>query len=366
MKIEMALPTLEIGGMEQMVVTLATGLAARGHAVGVTCLTVAGVLADALGTAGVRVSTVHAPGVLSNLSAPALTEHFRRLAPDVVHTHSGVWGRASRAARKAGVQRTVHTVHGKLDRDPWYDIPLKRWESAHSDYVVAVSDALAVDLRDRIGVPARRLRTLINGIDTTRFHADGDDRLRMRRELELGERPTIGIIARLATVKNHVALLDAMTIVRQSVDDALLLIVGDGPLEAQLRSHADASCPAGSVQFLGPRGDTDRLYRALDLFVLPSHAEGTSISVLEAMATGTPVVATAVGGTPHLLDHGACGSLSRSTSAGDLASAMLDALMNRSAAQTRARLALQRVHDVYSLDSMLTGYEALYTAPAVG
>jgi glycosyltransferase involved in cell wall biosynthesis len=363
MKIEMALPTLEIGGMEQMVVSLAQALQARGHTVGVTCLNAGGSFAAPLADAGIRVSVVHAPGFVSNFRAADLTRHFAKLAPDVVHSHSGVWGRASRAARAAEVGRCVHTVHGKLDKDPWYDIPLKRWEASQSDVVVAVSDALRLDLTERIGVPSNKVHLCINGVDTVRFCPDHDDRGEIREQLGVSSRTVIGIIARLARVKNYPGLLASLAIVRRIHPDVMLLCIGDGPMEAILKEMVESLGLSDAVQFLGSRHDTARLYRAFDLFVLPSFAEGTSISILEAMASGVPVVATAVGGTPSLLDYGTSGFLAASTSSEDISAAILSLLANREEGTLRSESARRRVLDLYSIAGMVTQYEAFYDRP---
>ncbi|MBL0169347.1 MAG: glycosyltransferase [Gemmatimonadaceae bacterium] len=360
MKIEIALPTLEVGGMEQMVITLSLALARHGHDVGVTCLNELGELADRLHGTSVRLSLVRAPGFRASFSAPALEQHFRALRPDVVHTHSGAWGRACRAARKAGVPVIVHTVHGKLDRDPWYDVPLKRWEARHSDAVVAVSSALALDLIKRVGLESRTISTLINGVDTSRFRPSPAERACARRTLGLDDRFVIGTVARLVHIKNHAALLTAFSRIAWQRPDAVLVVAGDGPLEHALNAQAAALGLGDRVRFLGSIPDTERIYRALDLFVLPSFAEGTSLSVLEAMASGVPVVATAVGGTPALLDNGACGLLATSPDPVAVELALSRALADPATMQRFAQRALERVERDYSLEAMVTAYESLY------
>lgn len=360
MRIELVMPSLEIGGMERMVVSLACGLSERGHDVGVTCLNALGVLRDELQASGIRTSLVRAPTILSNVVAPALIAHFKALRLDVVHTQSGAWGRAVRAAKHAGVSRTIHTVHGRLDVDPWYDVALKRWEVRHTDHIVAVSDALADDLKQRIGVASSKVSVLINGIDTTVFMPDSNARARSRSTFGLGEAVVFGTVARLVPVKNQAVLIDAFGEVQRAIPNATLIFVGDGPLETELRDRAVRSPASDRIRFLGMQSDTASIYRALDFFVLPSLAEGTSMSLLEAMASGVPCIATPVGGNPHLLDGGRCGTLAAECSAGAIRDAMLAAAAPASDSSAFAQRARARVVETFSRDSMLDDYEDLY------
>jgi glycosyltransferase involved in cell wall biosynthesis len=364
MRIEMVVPTLEIGGMERMVVSLATGLAERRHQVGVTCLNASGVLAEELERHSIRVSVVHAPTVLSNFRAPALARHFRSLAPDVVHTHSGAWGRAVRAASSAGVARTIHTIHGRLDRDPWYDIALKRWEMWHTDHVVTVSSELSDDLRQRIGAPETKLSVLINGVDTTVFAPNAAARAAKRAALGFGDALVFGTVARMAPVKNQATLIDAFAELHFTVPNATLVFIGDGPLEHELRARAAQSAAAARIQFLGVHSDTESMYRALDFFVLPSLAEGTSMSLLEAMASQVPAIASPVGGNPRLLDNGECGTLTTGCDIASLLESLQRAVSNMAHTDEMARRARDRVVQEFSRAAMLDGYERLYRREA--
>jgi glycosyltransferase involved in cell wall biosynthesis len=355
----MVVPTLATGGMEMMVASLSRTLVGRGHEVGVTCLQEDGPVGEAIRADGIRVSVVPTPGVATNFRAPALAAHFARIAPNVVHSHSGVWAKAAHAARLAGVKRVGYTSHGWLDRERWFEPPLYRLASRSTDWVAAVSADLASYLEKTIKVDGRKLRVLPNGIDTERFKPGGyTGALRMR--LGLGSRPLVGIIARLVPVKDHAFLLRAFERVREMVPDVALAIVGDGPLRAEL--EAQAAPMDGAVRFLGETRDAPAVYRDLDVFVLSSKAEGTSMSVLEAMASGVPVVATAVGGTPALLDGGACGSLAAYGDEDALAAALICALQDVERTREMAVLARSRVLSHYSEQSMVDHYEVLYGA----
>ncbi len=365
LRIEIVLPTLTVGGMEAMCVGLARGLAARGHEVGIACVETDGALADELRDARVRVTVVPVPGVRTILRAPTLIEHFRTRRVDVVHAHNGVWEKAARAAHHAGVRCVGMTLHGLRHVEPWFVPYLSRLGARRSDWVVAVSEPLREYLVRRVGVPPRKVRVIVNGIDTERYSPVGPIGT-LRRELGLsGETPLVGIVARLDPVKHHAFLLDAFSDLVRDGSDAHLALVGDGPLREALAARASAPDLAGRVHLVGARNGLAPVYRELDVFVLSSTSEGTSISVLEAMASGRCIVATGVGGTPALLDQGRCGVLVPSGDRNQLASALRSVLTDR---ETRRRLgdaARARAVAVYSESAMIDQYEALYaTAPA--
>lgn len=358
--VELVLPTLEAAGMETMVADLAEQLAARGHRVGVTCLQALGPLEARLARHGVRTSLVPTPGFVPNLvGSAALAAHLRAARPDVVHVHSGSWGKAAWSAARAGLPGTVFTIHGLLDVEPWHSVMLKRWAMRRTAVAVAVSEPLARHLRDEVRIPADRVELIINGIDAARF-APGprDGALRARLGLP-ADRPLVGTVARLVPVKHQALLVEAFARLVAAGTAADLVIVGEGELRGALEAQARALGVADRVHLPGATDDTAPVYRALDAFVLCSLAEGTSISVLEAMASGTPVVATAVGGTPALLDAGACGALVPSGDAGALAAAIADALASP-AARERAARARARAVAHYGAAAMAAGYERVY------
>lgn len=365
LRVEMLVPSLVSAGMEIMVASLVRALGRRGHAVGVTCLEEEGDLVAGLERDGHRVSLVRTPGAVANVWAPALAAHLRTIRPDVVHVHSGVWAKGARAARHAGVPVIGHTAHGLLDREPWHGPALKRLAAWSSDWVAAVSQPLATYLTRDIGIPAELVSVVPNGIDTERFAPGPRTGVLRARTGVAASRPLIGTVARLAPVKNQAVLLRAFAQVRERVRDAALVLVGDGPLRGELGELAAALGVADDVHFVGATDDTAPVYRELDLFVLSSLAEGTSMSILEAMASGTPVVATAVGGTPDLLGDGRSGSLVPSNDATALAAAMAGAILDRGAAQQRAECALRRARDHYSQTAMLQTYESLYRGARV-
>ena len=362
LRIEMVIPALDAAGMEAMTARLTRALAARGHHVGVTCIERGGVLADKLRAEGFRVAVVPALGLRSLLRAPLLETWLRTVAPDAVHVHSGAWLKAARAARRAGVTCVVHTVHGLIgdDAEPWYVPFLHYWAARYTDWVAPVSTPLCNYLARRVRIDVAKMRVIPNGVNTDHFRpgpATGALRARLRIA---SDGFLVGTVARLDPVKNHALLIDAFARVRALVPEAALVIIGDGPLRSGLEGRARSLGLDQHVHFVGASTDIAALYRELDLFVLSSNAEGTSMSILEAMASGVCVVATAVGGTPDLLAGGATGVL---VPPGDPA-ALADGLtrMLRDAAQRRrlAAAGRARADEHYSELVMIDAYEALY------
>jgi glycosyltransferase involved in cell wall biosynthesis len=359
--VEMVVPALVTGGMEMMTVDLARALRARGHRVGITCLEEEGALADGLKPAGIPVAVVPCPGLAPLARAhPGLRDHFAQRAPDIVHAHNGVWAKAALAARAAGVPAVMHTAHGFDHDEPWFGDALRWWAGLHTDMVVAVSRPLREHFVRKARVNPSRVVTVLNGIDTSRF-SPGERSGVLRGPLGIGpDVPLIGCVARLDPVKNHALLLEAMAHLVRQVPDIHLALVGDGPLRDMLQGQVRALGLDGRVLLAGTLADAAPAYRDLDIFVLPSVSEGTSISVLEAMASGTPVVATRVGGTPWLLGDGACGELVPSGDSEALAGAVTRLLGDEKERSRLAHSARARVLAEFDHAAMVRTYEQLY------
>jgi glycosyltransferase involved in cell wall biosynthesis len=358
----MVLPALEAAGMEAMTARLTRALMGRGHRVGVTCIEHGGVLADQLRAEGVRVAIVPALGLRSMLRAPLLETWLRTIAPDVVHVHSGAWVKTARAARRAGVPRVVLTAHGLIgdDTEPWYVPLFHRWAARYSDWVVPVSTSLRDYLARRSKIDTARMRVIPNSVNTDHFRPRRPTGALRERLRIASDRLIVGIVARLDSVKNHAVLIDAFARVQALIPEAALVIVGDGPLRGSLESRVRTLGLEKDVHFFGTSTDIAALYGELDVFVLSSNAEGTSMSVLEAMASGICVVATSVGGTPDLLADGASGVLVPPGDSAALAIALCGVLRDPARRQRLADAGRSRAEEHYNERLMVDAYEALY------
>jgi glycosyltransferase involved in cell wall biosynthesis len=287
---------------------------------------------------------------------------FRAIAPDVVHTHSGVWYKASLAARRAGVPRLVHTDHGRARwPEPRLDRLVDRRAAARTDVVVAVSQALAEHLARRIVRDPRRLRVVANGVDMRVFAPRPDDGA-VRRELGLGpDTPLLGSLGRLDPIKGHDVMLDALAQCRGQWAGGpapVLLLAGDGPERARLERRARGLGPA--VRFLGWRTDVRQILRALDVFTLSSYSEGTSVSLLEAMSAGVCPVVTDVGGNAAVLGPVLAHQLVPPGDPTALAGAWRRALADPAARARVGQQARRRVQQAFDLDAMVAGYARIY------
>jgi glycosyltransferase involved in cell wall biosynthesis len=328
MKIEMVVSALDVGGLESVVIGLVRTLGRLGHDAGVTCIEKEGVLSTALRADGARVTVIRTPGLRTNVFPLDLAEWFRRLRPDVMHVHSGAWLKAARASRLARVSGSVYTLHGIWPEPPWYIPIYSRLAASQTDRIVAVSDSLKEHVSSEWHIRRSKVEVIENGIDTAAF-SPGRRTGWLRGAFGPGiSGPVLGTVGRLHAVKNQLMLIDAFGIVRRRFPSAGLVIVGEGDMRPALEDRIHSNGLAGAVLLPGASDDVLSYYREFDLFVLPSIIEGTSMSGLEAMASGLCVVATAVGGNPRLLGDGAHGVLVPPGDTEELASAITDLLEN--------------------------------------
>jgi len=281
-----------------------------------------------------------------------LTALFRRLRPDIVHTHNpkpGIYGRL--AARAAGVPVVVNTVHGlyATPDDSWRRraavYGLERLAATCSGAELVQNPEDVATLR-RLRVPADRLTLLGNGIDLSRFHPDDDDRAALREELGYGTGDlVVGVVGRLVWEKGYREVFDAAVALRQRRPEVRFVVAGPADhskadaVDADEMRRAEA---AGGVRFLGHRDDVERLYRAMDLYVLASYREGFPRSAMEAAASGLPVVATDIRGCRQVVDDGVTGRLVPPRDAAALAAAVEALAADPAGREAMGRAALAR------------------------
>lgn len=286
---------------------------------------------------------------------------LKDLQPDVVHTRNWSGMDGIIAARLAGVSSVVHGEHGwgvedisglKLKR-----VLIRRILSLGVKEFTCVSRQMVEWLNNSIRVGSKRITQIYNGIDCDKFHpVTVDDKRKIRAELGLKpNQPVIGIIGRLDPVKDHLSLFDAFLKIRSDIPEAILLVVGDGPYRNTLEKKA-----AEGIIFLGNRPDVDNVLSALDVFVLTSLNEGISNTILEAMATALPVVATNVGGTPEILDDGKTGVLVEPKNISAMASAIKNYVDNPDIARQHGAAGREKVMGHYSVDKMVSEYEKVW------
>lgn len=237
-----------------------------------------------------------------------------------------------------------------------------RRANSRFDRIVAPSKAILDALVADENADDARCLAIPNGVDVGRFQpASALRRAQLRAALGFADHEClIGCVASFSPVKCHSTLLAAFAKAYRDHPDCRLVLVGEGPLRAEIETQARALGIAGVVRFLGARADVEHILPALDIFVLASSTEGMSNAILEAQACGLPVVATAVGGNPELIEHGTSGLLVPPAQVDALARALGDLV---GAPGQRAELgaaACRRIARDYSLAAMAATYARLY------
>jgi sugar transferase (PEP-CTERM/EpsH1 system associated) len=299
---------------------------------------------------------------------PRLVRLFRDLSPAIVHTRNLAALEATFPAWLSRVRIRIHGEHGRdigdIDgRNRRYRLVRRAYRPFVTRYV-ALSKDLEQYLREGVGVPAADVEQIYNGVDTLRFAPAA------RRRVPIDGCPfsdpdlwIVGTVGRMQAIKDQVTLAEAFVRAvhsRSRGNRLRLVMVGEGPLLAQV----DAILRAGGVRneawLPGERADIPDVLRGLDCFALPSLAEGISNTILEAMATELPVVATRVGGNPELLEDGATGRLVPPANSEAMARAMLAYFDDPAMARRHGRAGRSAVMRNFSLDQMVSQYRSLY------
>lgn len=229
--------------------------------------------------------------------------------------------------------------------------------------MVAVSEDLKNFLAERAGVSKNRIITLYNGIDCKTY--DGElspgKIASVKESLSIPpDSPVIGTVGMLAPVKDHETLLATAVRVILERPEAIFLIVGDGPLKDRLKDLAYRSNIEKNVRFTGFRKDIPDLLQIMDVYICSSESEGLSLSILEAMAAGIPIVATNVGGNPEIVLEGETGFLVPTKDPEALASKINLLLNDQLLARKIGENGRQRVYEKFSIEQMVNSYQLLY------
>lgn len=355
--------SLGVGGLETLLVDCINRMPAYRHAV--VCLTGYTTFADRIQRADVELYALGKPPGLGLRTHLAFWRLMRRLRPALLHTYNLSALEYAFTATLAGVPARIHAEHGRDASDPHGLNPkhnfLRRRLVPFVDRFIPVSEDLQRWLGDVVRIPAAKTLFIKNGVDTDRYAPGGS--AAPDSPWQAGD-VVIGTVARIQDVKNHRALVDAFARLRADMPALAprlkLTIVGDGPLLPALRAQVAALGLQDAVWLPGARADIQALLQSFSVFALPSLAEGTPVSMLEAMACGLPVVASRVGGIPEVVDDGVQGLLVPVGDVGALAQALGryagDAALR---AQHGAR-ARARIEERFSMRAMLAAYGALY------
>jgi len=294
---------------------------------------------------------------------------MRRERPHIVHTHTATAGLLGRlAARLAGVPIILHTFHGHVLHGyygPLWSkalVWMERFLAHLSDRIVTVSEGQRQELAGYGVAPLEKITVVPLGFELEDLLACESHRGELRRELGLADdNKLVGIVARLVPIKNHRLFLQAAQVVAEAMPQARFLVVGDGELREELEAYAGALGLGGRILFTGWRRDLGRLYADLDVVALTSINEGTPVSLIEAMAAGVPVVATAVGGVPDVVVDGETGYLVEAGDVKGMAQAIIELLRNPEKAKEMGQRGREAVYPRFDVQTLIANVKGLYT-----
>ena len=361
-KVVYVIDDLGLGGAQRQLVELVKSLSKVRYDPHVISLSTTKTdYAEPIRSAGIPLRQIPQSGKWDQRCFRTLLKSFREIKPRLVHTWlftADLYGRlAAWAARVPGIVTAVRSV------EPW-----KPWHYVAADRLLCwVTDAFTVNARAvgeilaaREHVDRRKIYTVYNGIDLRAFDPARTDGV-VRGRIGVGQgAPLIGIVGRLAPEKDHETFLKAAGLVSNQIPQVNFLVVGSGPLQDKLQRLRGALSLEKQVHFLPNQSDRAQLFAALDLVVVSSRYEGCSNVILEAMAMGKPVIATAVGGNPELILPGQTGLLVPPQDPEGLAEAMMELVRDPDRAQGMGRQGRRRVEEQFGLERMVDETDRFY------
>lgn len=360
---------LDVGGLENGLINLIKHMPPERYRHAIVCLKDYSEFHAHIKTRGVEIISLNKREGKDFGHYLRMFRTLRALQPDLIHTRNlcGIEGQL--VAALAGVKLRVHGEHGRDMFDLYgkrlkYQL-LRRLLRPLIGHFIAVSADLEHWLIDSVGAQPERVSQIANGVDSIQFHprlgpaaAVGPDGFMQDNSF------VIGSVGRMVDVKNFTTLVEAFLRLIAAPHPAhqrlRLLIVGDGPTRAECLEMLKCAGASHRAWLPGERTDIAQLLRAMDLFVLPSLAEGSSNTILEAMATGLPVVATAVGGNTELVRPGFTGILVPPKSPELMAAAIADYCRIPDMGTRHGARARSQVIATHSLPAMARGYLAVY------
>lgn len=363
---------LDVGGLENGLVNLINAMPPKLYRHAIVCMTDFSDFRHRIKRPDVKVFALHKqPGKDFGVYL-RLWKLLRQLRPSIMHTRNLSALEGAVVAVLAGVPHRIHGEHGRdihdIDGRNKKYLLLRRLCQNFVQRYICVSRDLEQWLLDVVGVPARKVKQVYNGVDSERFHPfdEGVDVAVALPWPSTPERMVIGTVGRMEAVKDQANLARAFVeLIRRAPElraHARLVLVGDGSHADEVRSVLAEAGIADLAWLPGNRNDVADLMRAMDVFVLPSRAEGISNTILEAMSTGLPVVATRVGGNPELVIANETGMLVPASDPVALASALLEYARRPQLWLRHGSKARERIENEFSIEAMVDQYLPIYDA----
>ena len=359
----------DIGGLENGIVNLVNHMAPQAYRHTIVALTEVTDFRKRIQRDDVEFVSLHKPPGHGVWQYPKLFKLFRRLRPHIVHSRNLAALEVQVPAWAAGVPIRIHGEHGRdvgdLDGSNVTYQRVRRFYRPFVHHYMALSRDLADYLVQKVRVPRDAITQVYNGVDTERFRPalDGPQPIE-GCPFDPSQHWLVGTVGRMQAVKDQVmlahAFVQALVLAPDLKARLRLVMVGEGPLRAQARSVLDAAGVAHLAWLPGERSDVANIMRGLHAFALPSLAEGISNTILEAMASALPVLATAVGGNADLVEAGKTGHIVLAADPNAMAQHLVGLCSGPEHARAMGEAGRQRVLAHFSMQAMVSTYQAVY------
>jgi len=345
------------GGQEIRIMAEMMGLRDRGHRMLLAAPRESQVFKKAM-EEGFETLVLARGQVALPLNAWRLSRWFRKNSVDIVNPHSSRDGwSAGLGGRMAGVPLIIRSRHFEV---PIASKPVSRLVYTRlADHLITTSPRITEQFQEAFGLSGDQVTTLSTGIDVQKFHPEGA-KADLQRPEDQKDWPLVGMVAVLRRAKGHLFLVRAAKVLRDRGLPVRLVFVGDGPSKQPIDDEIEKLGMGDAVEFTGYRNDVPEILRSLDAAVFPSLHEGIPQVGLQALACGTPVVGSDVGGIPSVIQDGVTGRLFPSSDHAALADCLEDLLKDHEKTQRMVSAGLELVSREHSLEVMLDHLEALY------
>ena len=360
--------SLHVGGLENGLVNLLNRLDPERFKQTVCCLTSAGKLAERIEVPGIEIIELKMPAEQFRFPLLRLVKLFHELSPHMVHSRGWPTVDAVFAARCAGVEHIIHGEHGREHSDVggnnWKRNQIRRLVGHVVDRYVIVCDFFRSWLHEICRVKSERIVHIPNGVDTEKFRPlDAESREGLRYRLGLPpDTLLVGTVGRLDPVKDFPTVMRGFSQIKSDFPRVKLVVVGDGPVKPHLSRLGGELGLDSSIIWLGERNDIPELLRCFDLFVQTSIFEGMSNTILEAMASGLPILATDTGGNPEVVRRGENGTLVPIGGVRELSVALQRYLSDPALRHGHGFNSRARAVDCFDLSLMAARYAEMYEA----
>jgi glycosyltransferase involved in cell wall biosynthesis len=352
---------MRIGGTEMVIKSLIEGSDPKQFEMSIFCIEEPiGPWGIDLQNSGIKITAVERKPSFDMSLVFAIRDHIKENKIDVLHCHQYTpWVYGVLAAFATNTQ-VIFTEHGRFypDTSSWKRKLINPWLCKITDHITSISNATKLALIEFENIPESRIGVIYNGISAP--VVDPDKVIALKRELCLkNDTIVLGTIARLDPIKNHKMMLDAFALILKTHPNTVLIIVGDGEERESIKRQITELGIIDKVIMPGYDPQPQHYLALMDIFLLSSLSEGTSMTLLEAMALSKPCVVTDAGGNKEVVLDNVTGKVSRNNDANDFAKNVIHTLLPN-VHRKYAEAALQVFKSTFHNDSMISRYATIW------